>query len=487
MTLDTPAWLLLLGAVPVVWWLHRTASRPGVIVVASVDLFRGARTDASVRPRRAADAALACILGAIGLLALCAAGPGIGAASDDEVLVLVDRSASMEALSRGPGRTSAADDAATVLSGLLSRAAPRAVARREDLTATTTQELVLEAAEGLDAVRRHGFRGAILLTDRQVDAGPGIVVVGPREGRGPNAALSAAALSGERALVTVMNHAGVDAACTVGGDAATVELAVAAGDHATAVLPAPPRGGSTTFRLRARFADGSEDSLARDDRLSVRRAGGRGLPRARLATPSPRLSALLEILAQEAGGEIEIDVRNGPGAEGDGVVFVPAGSAGAGSREVAGASLRATGLLDLALPSPSAVLVATGRLADDGAALADTEGTLVRVLGARVEIALDPEDPLSTWHRDPSFPVLVAAALEHLAGGPPRLEWTQGVPPAQSVLPTEGVPEPSLESVAAIVRPAREDGSRTDLSPWFAGAAAVLVAAAVVLGRRSGR
>jgi len=97
-TFDRPVWLLLLSALPVLWWLHRLIAAPRVLTVASVEALRGVVTGTPAdRPSRRWDVELALLLAAVCCLGLAAAGPRLATAAPS-VLIVVDTSSSGDLL-----------------------------------------------------------------------------------------------------------------------------------------------------------------------------------------------------------------------------------------------------------------------------------------------------------------------------------------------------------------------------------------------------
>ena len=106
-------------------------------------------------------------------------------------------------------------------------------------------------------------------------------------------------------------------------------------------------------------------------------------------------------------------------------------------------------------------------------------------LPRRVVTTLDPEAPSSSWHADPSFPVFVLSAFDHLAGGPDRLERVDAAPVTEILRDAAPPPVAAGAAVARLVRPEAADpgGRRPDAA--LSVVAGVLAALAVVAG--SGR
>lgn len=243
------------------------------------------------------------------------------------------------------------------------------------------------------------------------------------------------------------------------------------------------------------------DDLAADDRVEVVRLGG--VPPVTFVggtNSCPRLAAAVGAASPAAGASdrrgIEIAYRRAPGDEVRDHTSVPrlvvaptASTAGtiratAAPRTLRGDEIVGQGDAAAVLPASGTTLAATGTL-DGGEPLwSCADGVLLaRALGLTV-LAVDPEDPRSDWHRDPSFPVLVAAALESLAGGPDRLEIPSGVPTSESDVVREPRPTSPPADIAAVVRRAADAPGVTRPAPWLAVAAALLLVIAAALPRR---
>lgn len=489
MRFETPWALALLVAVPlvVVLWRRRTAE---VVRVASVLPFRadpGAPEEVSARRR--IDVVLVLTVLSIAGLALAAAGPS-GPRAPEEVLLLADRSASTEALDdRGVAVGASARERAR---RLVAEEAPGAVIVERDLDPA-------RLAEALAALRAEGRPGAVVATDGAIPEVPGFVVVGPDRPAGPNAALTNAALDGAEAVVAVTNF-GPDALEAGVSDGTTERrVAVAAGGTAEVRFPAPPPGAKARYALR----DGG--SLARDDALDVVRRGGVARVRVESVRPVPRLERALRAATSGDGaaGTSEVVVRYGgrlrresvpvlhvapDGADADAPVSVVARSGpGEAERTAVDASrLAGTGPLATALPRPSTTLAATrGFAGGDPFLVADD-----LVLGAKapglVALAVDPEASPDGASPDPWFAVLVASALDHLAGGPDRLDVATRDPRSESDLPRTLPAEPAPGAVRACVRGRAGSTAGGTASPAAALAAlgAACAAAAAWTGRR---
>jgi len=146
---------------------------------------------------------------------------------------------------------------------------------------------------------------------------------------------------------------------------------------------------------------------------------------------------------------------------------------------VRGDAVIGRGALAGVLPAPSTTLVASRRYSGGDETWSDAEGVLATMTKDAVVLAVDPEDPRSDWHRDPSFPAFIAAALDHLAGGPDRLVPTYAVPPSESGVVHEPPRTSSSDELRAVLRPggAAPDAARP--ARWLALAAGALLVASV--------
>jgi len=516
--LASPGWLALLLALPVLWWVHRLLARPPVVRVASVLLYREAVTqDEAAAPRRRVDPLLACLLGAVSLLALSAAGIGVAAADRPSVLVVVDDSFSMQAVGGPTGPGPASERALARLGVLLDAAVPGCEVKTVPLHGYRRpgDGLPGSLAQRIANARSAGWRGVVLVTDRPVEAPPGVVIVGPEQPPLPNVALESAFLGPDgEARVVVRNHG--PGAVRVGLTSsrhlvATAEVD-AGGRAVVSVGEAPPQfvpgiGHTRTYRLVA--ADGSawSDGLAADDELSVLRSGGIGRVVLETSGPAPELERALRAVAGEvtraSGGPRDVHVRYRLPAESGGrptrvlnVAPVPSTSwngvvvVSATDVRVPGRSVHGGGNdVGAALPGPTTELVVPCRLAATGdleAVWSDERGPIVALGAAAGYVLADPEAEGSTWSRDASLPVLFAALLEAYCGGPdglfPGLEpgW---VPQSESRLPTEGVAAPSPAELRSVTRAGARGGDGWAARLAAVGAA-VLLGAALLLARR---
>jgi len=481
LTLDAPLALLWLAAVPIAWWIRRMRSGAPVVRVASLLAFRGAAdTQPSSSPRRAADVPFVLTLAAMALLALAAAGPGFGAPGSATFYVVVDRSASMSA------RTC---DAERRIDEALRSAVPGADVVRHDL-AGAADGLPGSLAEHVARARREGFPGVVVATDAAFSAIAGVACVGPSRGAAANVSVAAAALDADAVVLTVRNHGREAARVRVrsGGDEREVD--VAAGGVASARFTSPPRGAGAIYEIAS-----PQDDLAADDRVEVVRRGG--VPRVTFAGGAdacPRLAAAVRAARPAAAGEggIEVAYRGTAGDAPDVprlVVAPPASAAGAirataSPSAVRGGEVVGHGDAASVLPASGTSLAATGTLTGGEPLWSSAAGVLLARAPRLAVLAVDPEDPHSDWHRDPSFPVLVASVLETLADGPDRLEAVSAVPPAESDVVREPRPTSLPAELRAVVRPAADAPLVVRPAAWIAGVAALLLVVAAALPRR---
>lgn len=488
MTFAAPFALAWLAAVTVAWWLRRTRTGAPVVRVASLLAFRGA-ADArpTSAPRRRADVAFALTLAAMALLAVAAAGPGFGAAGTASVYVVVDRSVSMSARTCDAERR--ADD-------LLRDALPGAVAEHHDLGGAA-DGLPGSIAEHLERARREGYPGLVLVTDTTFPAISGVACVGPSQGATANVSIAGVALDGGDAVVSLRNYGRADVHVSVKSGAEEREVDVPEGGVAAARFPAPPYGARTVRPAYEIVAP--RDDLAADDRVEVFHRGG--TPPVTFvggAKACPRLAAAVRAASPSAGGQsaIEIAYRAAPGdapresGHSPRLVVAPTAStagsirATAAPRIVRGDEIVGHGDAAAVLPASGTSLAATGTL-DGGEPLwSCADGVLLAREPGLAVLAIDPEDPRSDWHRDPSFPVLVATALESLADGPDRIELLAAVPASESDVVREARPTASAEDVRAVARTAFDAPLVVRPAPWIAGAAALLLLVAALLPRR---
>jgi hypothetical protein len=475
LTFEAPLALALLALVPLAWWLHRNRRGAPVVKVASLLAFEGATVPPSAAPKRAIDVRIVLILVAMTLLALAAAGPVLSGARTDAMFVVVDHSASMTA------RTC---DASKRWDEVLVQAAPDASPVMERLGDEGGADGLPERlVPWISKARADGFPGVVLVTDAELAPIPGVAVVGPSSGAKTNVAVAAAVLDGNEAIVSLRNYGRSDVVVKVRCADVTRDVALAAHGAGTARFAAPDRGEMATFEIVS-----PEDDLAADDRLVVRRAGGARRVRLREEIACPHLEAALratgaEIVRGGAAADVVVDYRSG---------FPPSAKAGATPRlAVAPEGLRPSsvvrgdhvvgrGAFADVLPSPATTLVAGDRLDGGGVAWSDGAGTLVSDDAGLVVVALDPEDAGSDWHKDPSFPAFVAAALDRLTGGPDRLVAVDPVPASESDVVHDPPRTASPEGIRALLR---RDPAAVHPARWLALAAAVLLAAAAFVRR----
>jgi hypothetical protein len=529
-TFDQPLWLVLLTAVPLVWWLHRRIAMPREVRVSSVEALRGAASNSpSARPRRRLDVPLLLLLSGVICLSLAAAGARLGTNSPS-VLVVVDNSASGD--QRGTDGTRLRDSALRSTALAIAAAGPDLMVEVLGLGSATSTVLVdpldlladdatvpiapdnLSAddlprslAPALRFASAHGYAGLVLVTDRDPLslselAESGVVLAGPETAPGRDTGILDVVLDGERAVVSVMRDASgpAEVTCTYSDheERVAVPRLGALDDALVSVeLRAPPRG------ARARIRIEGADSFAANDGVVVERVGGaRSI---RLMGPSAgratRLRSLLATLriAVESSAIADVDAEilvGGPPIPLPGTspprlhMAVDPGNAPSiivvdDPGVVRGAGIAVSGALSDAPPSPGVKLAVTGRMEVDAARVAGSwrsaRGLLAVALDRQVLVGLDVEDPASDWAADASFPVLVLTSLDHLTGGPERLVAAGGVP--RSEARRSGAPPPpvDVDAVRAVVREATEGEAAGGLSGVLAAVGAGLLAVAVGL------
>jgi hypothetical protein len=489
LTFERPLALTLLAAVPLAWWFHRRRSGAPVVRVASLLAFHGAATTTpSAAPRRAFDLRLALVLGAMTLCALAAAAPTFGAIVAPAFYVVVDKSVSMTA------RTCDAEKRAE---SLLKDVSPDAGRFVHDLAnADGTDGLPESLASRLEAARADGFPGVVLVTDTNAAEMPGVAIVGPSAVAASNVSVASAVLDGDDAVVSVRNFGAKDVTVKLACADVVRDVAVPAGGIGTARFAAPDRGEMATFEIAS-----PPDDLAADDRLVVARRGGARRVGGDLRSEAHLLAALRAAGAQvSAPGECDAVVQFGGGV-------TPLGSkphfivsprnptnlsskplrlrldARIGFSTVRGDEIVGRGAFADVLPSPGTTLVACGRLDGGEAIWSDAKGVLAARDGDLLVLAVDPEDPRSDWHRDPSFPAFVAAALDLVTDGPDRLVPLRAVAASESDVVHDPPETSSSEAIRAVMRPAGTDPGETHPARWLALAAAILLGAAAFVRR----
>ena len=515
MTLDRPLWMLLLLTAPALWWLHRRLHAPREVLVASVAALRGAQLEArGVRACRTPDLDLVLLLGAIVALAFSAAGPRWGGGAP-ALLVAVDTSASM--LARAPSGEAIGDVAwksvrarlAALRSDLevvvVDLGAPRA-GRRSALADAVAPVASASRADGLPGAlapvlaraRADGFPGVLLVTDRPLDNASDVVASGPGVAAVPHAGLIDIVLDGDGARVTVDRARGGAGVLRVSGPGVPIqEWAVPVGDgYVVVTVGAPPRDMRATYEL---LTDGGAQTAA----LDVQRVGGvRAVRLVERASRAARVRALLSTLGIDVVAErlaaVDAEVLVGGVAAplaGDDPPRLHLAAAVGGDTNVevsraapmvAAGRITGTGVLAEAAPAPGVAMVCTGVLSastDGVAGLWDTpDGALAVALPRVVLTTLDPEADASRWHTDPSFPVFLLAAFEHLAGGRDRLEVLDRTPPSELAHPESPVPVAEVARLAALVRSPDRDPATSSAGAGLAAAGAALLLAATLRG-----
>jgi hypothetical protein len=494
MSFETPLALALLLAVPIAWWLARARRGAPVVKVASLLAFTGAaETSPSAAPRRAIEVRLVLVLTAMTLAGVAAAGPAVGTSRAAEFYVVVDDSASMSA--HVYGQQTLVSRAERILADVHPTAVheKRRLLRRstwggafyvgpsvppDPLWSRESDGLPATLARHLDAARDAGFQGIVLVTDAAFSAMPDVAVIGPTAGARTNVAVSAAALDSDEAVVTIRNFGPANVAAVVRSADVSREVAVPALGMATARFAPPDRGEEATIEVNS-----PADDLPADNRLVVVRRGG--VRRAGLFEPSAHVEAALRACGVEIvrGGEGDVNVVRRDEVTYFGV-SLEARRTPAKSVVVRGDSVVGRAEFVDVLPAPGTTLVAPTRLLVGEPIWSDAAGALAVATRDSVVLAVDPEDPRSDWHRDPSFPAFVAAALDHVGGGPDRLDARYSIPASESDVVHEPPRTSSPDEIRAVMRPSGPSPDAVRPAPWLALAAGSLLAVAALLRPR---
>jgi len=490
MTFENPAALALLLAAPLAWILYRRRRSAQVVRVASLLAFASAAAATpSTTPRRAFDARLAATLTAIALLAFAAAGPTFGARRGAALYVVIDGS---------PSTSSRTCDVASRATAILRDAAPDAERVDHPLGPKDAPDgLPTSLAPHLAAARDEGFRGVVLVTDARIDAMPGVAVVGPSAGAKTNVALTSASLDGNDAVVVARNFGRADVAARIRCADVVRDVVVPAGGVATARFVAPDRGESATIEIES-----PQDDLAADDRIVVARKGGAKRVRLDATAPCPRLTAALRAAGAEivasGGCDVEVAYRTPIHPVAASPLFVVAPdhrlstgwtpvvwySDAARADVVRGDVIVGRGDFAGVLPSPASSIVVDAPLRGGTAVWSSHDGVVVATATNLLVLAVDPEDARSDWHRDPSFPAFIAAALDHLAGGPDRLESAYVVAESESDVVHDPPRTSSADEIRAVMRPAGAVPDAVRPAQALALAAGALLVASLFLRGR---
>jgi len=326
-----------------------------------------------------------------------------------------------------------------------------------------------------------------------------VAIVGPSAGAAANVAIASAVLDGDEAVVSVRNYGTKDVAVKLACADVARDVAVPAGGAAAARFAAPDRGEMATFTITS-----PQDDLAGDDRLVVTRMGGaRRVSLAASKGSCPHLESALRAAGVDvaSNGPSDVDVTYGrsiaaavrrprlvvlapPFTTSTGDARAAIGAADAPRSEtLTGAQVVGHGAFAEVLPAPATVLAATSRLVGGDAAWSAEDGVIVASSSDLLVLAVDPEDPRSDWHRDPSFPAFIAAALDALTGGPDRLVPLGAIAASESDVVHEPPNTSSADEIRAVMRPAGADPYAVRPARWMALAAAILLGAAAFVRR----
>lgn len=495
MSFERPLALLLLLALPLLWWLHRRLRGPVEIVVASLLPFVGApANEARAAQRRTLDGELVCTLLAATALAFAVAAPVTGS-RQQHLIVVHDNSPSMHALrvsgasgiAEASARLEAAAGDLTISTSMLRRGISSSQSGRNEapLRADGLPESLLSH---LERARARGAPGLVLLTDRDVPVGDDVLVVRPLTDPAPSARIVGAALASPDSVAVLLDAGDLGAAevvVTLVGEGVMEERRVAMPTEIV-TLPAPAAG---SFEVTARWlaADGAvlANGDRHADRLEARRSGR--VASVLLDGRAPRLAAALRALGvdvQPGGGQPPSGAyARLRGPDGRQVVF-SGGVTAANPLTVADVDWR--GSFAGVQPRSDTRLFARGRIAPSAEfvhedLVRDRASSLLRASDV-IRTTLDPESAASTWHRDPSFVVFAGALLDWLSGGPDRVRVIRAVPPDE--IPGPAARE-SLDpaAVAALAFVPGGAGPPWDRRLTLLGAALIAVAA-FLSGRR---
>jgi hypothetical protein len=515
-TFENPWALALLVAVPIAWWIHRSRRGAPVVRVASLLAFRGASTtQPSSAPRAALDWRIALVLAAMTLLAFAAAGPTFGSTRPDAFYVVIDESSSMAR--RGC-------DAVPRSGALLRAAAPSAVWEPCSLDGRTIRTSPFPAGQvpfvkpppppdglpeslgtNLEAARAQGFPGIVLVTDAPIEAMPGVALVGPSVGAKTNVAVEGAVLDGVEAVVVLRNHGAADVAVEARSsryegpgrapahDSDVRQVTVPGRGVGVARFPAPEFGATTEYSIVSPKDDLGEDDtliaghvsgvrwavLARaSDRIELAlRAAGVAVVRSPVTLEYLSIARGLGPSDPYAGEKLVIAIEAGTRVHGINAVA-------AKSEIVRGDAVVGRGELADVLPSPGVTLVARTRLVGGTPMWSDAEGVLAATDDGVVVFAVDPDDPRSDWHRDPSFPAAIAAAIERAGGGRNRIVLLYAIPPPESDVVRDPPRTSSAQEIRAVMRPGGPAPEAIHPARWLALVGALLLLVAALVPRR---
>ncbi len=511
MTFAAPAWLVLLAAVPLLWWLHRRLRRPREVVVASIAPFRGdVEVSSSAAPSRPWDVELWLVLGAAALLALAAAAPELGGSDTPELRVVGDVSWSMRVRN---GTSSTARELAAAVKALDASATLVAIDLLEPHSAGTgvarwyapgSNATYFVPDSGMEPPRgpalRDGLPGSlvphltpdsgpiVLLTDRELDLGPDVLVVRPSDEPDGVVAIVGVVLEDDELVVSLRRDGDVPASgrrVSIYGRGRLLKRDVDfAGESAIVRLPItlPESASSVANAVRLTLSVSSGPAVFLQVCRPVRRIQLDG-PTTRDVLGDVLVAVGAELVTSEPSAVVAYGV--GPRHDRRIPSLIVAANLDLPAREVDVASLRGEGLLADFRPAADAVLFARGSL-DGGhpVLLRDRHGPLVAHMGSDVATALDPAALGSTWTEDPSYPVFFAAALETLSGRTGIVTALGIVPPDEVRLPRGGDRTLDSAKLADILRRSRGTGTGIALATPLSVIAAALL---LVLALRTGR
>lgn len=473
MMFAVPAGLVMLALVPLIVLWHLLRLRRRRVVVASVEPWRRLMGVSRRRRRLPPLMLLALHATAAGALGLAAGDPRLPTTErwSGDVAIVLDVGVGMAAADRWQVARAAVGDAigtpgkvTLVTAGLRPRVRlvrGHAAAARQALATLLPGEAGADLTEATRVAARLGGAAArlVVVTDEPSPQDAGVAWIDVSEGMPlDNVAVTAADVREGRLFARIANYSGGPRTVSLGVevDGRRVDqrdVALGPGESADAVWPLPGDAALAVVALEG------ADALPLDDTAIV--AVGRRVRRGQMVGASPAVERALAALdgwqIQRTGratygvdGAVELSVFVGPIPDPlpPGGVLVVAPGTGAVSQDTGAQGETSASATDPSVPAPLAgsrrELEAVGAhpltagldlagahivpLASDVPPWADpilsSEGTTAAFAGSIGEsrvvvLAFDPDDPGSNLAHRPAFPLLVARAVDWVAGAPP--------------------------------------------------------------------
>lgn len=525
MTLAHPAALLLLAFLPLIWWLHRIASRPRVTRVPSVLPYRDAPPADPRALRRRADLLLVTASAALVTAALAAAAPGFETRPGPIAFLALYDDAWNAAAATGDGTLGrrALERAERALREVVPGVSIETIAVERSSAGASSSEPALAMA--LARAHAAGAATVVFVSARPERAEGRVPAIGPGVPPLPDWGIEAVREAEDGiAWVTVRRTAAPSAADAERPVALCVDdgpprpLNFDGAGVSRVAIGAVLRDTPTRLRLTSPSGSPWSDALAADDATLVRRVGG--IDRI-LTSGIPAGPALLRAVAacdvelrparaDDAGstGTARLLTGSESGASSDSMptlFLAPAAGVRIGNERSGGGVAVAVGAAETTgadvlggpgadvLPAPRTMLAAPVRLRIRDSALGSGAEVLwsdaLGVLAARGDgwaaIAADPDAPGSTWGGDASLPVLLKSMLDHLGGGPERLLLDAGVGAAP--LAPESLELPTRDELLRAVAAKRPPSMSSVPGRVLTAAAALLLLALFGLVSGAGR